>query len=87
MQYSLILMDFSMPQMDGVTATKQIREIWQGQIDPEDGRIQPAIIGLTGHVGDKFKKQGMAAGMDDLLYKPLYNNVLKSLLEKHELIN
>ena len=69
-QYALILMDFSMPQMDGVLATEKIRAMLQ----PNE---QPKIIGLTGHVGDTFKQNGLNAGMDDIIYKPLYSNTLK----------
>lgn len=33
---------------------------------------QPIIIGVTGHVLDKYKKDGVDAGMDQIYSKPLY---------------
>ena len=78
-QYALILMDFSMPRMDGVEATEKIRALLEGQ-------EQPKIMGLTGHVGDTFKQSGVKAGMTDIIYKPLYSHTLKLLLEKEQLI-
>ena len=43
-------------------------------------------MGVTGHVLEKFKKEGIRAGMDEVLDKPLYNHVLKSALIKYQLI-
>lgn len=59
----LILMDLSLPRMDGWTAAKQIKE------DPELTHIP--IIALTAHamVGDR--ERALAAGCDDYLAKPI----------------
>jgi len=65
--------------MDGVQATEKIRTM----LEPSQ---QPKIIGLTGHVGGTYKQNGLNAGMDDIIYKPLYSNTLKLLLEKEKLI-
>ena len=69
--YKLILTDFNMPVCDGIKATSMIRDhlTHQLSIKRED---QPLIIGVTGHVLDKFKNEGLKAGMDRILEKPCY---------------
>lgn len=62
--YDLILMDCSMPVMDGYEATREIRE--RGS----DGRM-PYIIGLTGHTGKGAEKRCLESGMDHYLSKPI----------------
>jgi CheY-like chemotaxis protein/signal transduction histidine kinase len=60
----LVLMDVSMPEMNGIEATRRIRE------QVRDDASQPAIIGMTDHflAGDRIKC--LAAGMDDYVLKP-----------------
>ncbi len=64
--YSVVLMDVQMPEMDGFTATKKIREAEKNSNLPHT-----PIIGMTAHalVGDKDKC--IAAGMDAYLSKPI----------------
>jgi len=63
--YDLILMDVQMPLMDGIETTTQIRKCEQ-----EGGGHIP-IIGLTAHAMKGDREQGLAAGMDEYLVKPL----------------
>ncbi len=67
--YRLILMDCSMPIMDGYEATREIRE----RID--EGRV-PYIIGLTGHTGKGAEERCLESGMDHYLSKPIEPNRL-----------
>jgi PAS domain S-box-containing protein len=60
--YDLILMDVQMPEMDGLTATRQVR----GQFSR-----QPWIIGLSANAFAEDQEVALAAGMDDYLVKPL----------------
>ena len=57
-KYNMIFTDFQMPIMDGTTATKKIRQVLKEKFDVniED---QPAIIGVTGHVDERFKADGI----------------------------
>jgi CheY-like chemotaxis protein len=62
--YDVILMDWHMPEMNGLEATMAIRR----ELPPER---QPWIIGLTANamIGDREKC--IQSGMDDYLSKPL----------------
>ena len=68
----MILMDVQMPEMDGFTATKEIRKL-----EERDNLDATPIIGMTAHalIGDKDKC--VAAGMDSYLPKPLVEADLK----------
>ena len=85
MRYKIILTDFKMPVMDGIDATKHIRQILTDsyKLNRED---QPKILGVTGHVLNSYKKKGLKAGMDDVLSKPLYIDELKKVLISNNLI-
>ena len=61
--YNLILMDWQMPEMDGVEATRQIREI----VGHES-----AIIFLTAYRWDDILEDALKAGVDSFLPKPLF---------------
>jgi len=61
-EYGMILMDVSMPVMDGIEATKLIREQEQAS-----KRKRVPIIAVTG-ISDR--ESCLAAGMDDFMTKP-----------------
>ncbi len=76
--YALVLMDVQMPETDGLTATKMIR-------DPGSGVIEPniPIIAMTANAGREDREKCKSAGMDDYLSKPVSPEELFAVLEKH----
>ena len=71
--YDLVLMDVMMPELDGVSATRQIREL-----PGEQSRVP--IIGLTANVSEKDHAAFRAAGMDMVLTKPIRYRQVQELL-------
>lgn len=72
--YDLVLMDIQMPLMDGLTATRYIRE------DPRFDRLP--IIAMTAHAMKADYQESLAAGMQEHVTKPinpelLYETILR----------
>lgn len=74
--YDLVLMDCEMPEMDGFTATEQIRAWEQKQ-----GLAPVPIIALTAHILPEHRDRARAAGMDGHMAKPVELTQLRALLE------
>ena len=72
----LILMDVSMPVMNGLDATAAIRAL-----DQDRGR-HTTIIGLTANVLKGDREKCLAAGMDDYLSKPIELATLEAAILK-----
>ncbi len=64
--YQLIFMDIQMPVMDGLEATRQIRQLESE--NPGEKRVK--IIALTANSQQQDKENCLAAGMDDYINKP-----------------
>jgi len=72
----LILMDISMPEMNGMEASMAIREI-----ERESGG-HVTIVALTAHVLRGDREKCIAAGMDDYMPKPISPRSLTERLEQ-----
>lgn len=73
---SLVLMDVSMPQMNGLDATRAIREI-----EAKQDRHTP-IIAITAHAIKGDMERCLEAGMDDYISKPVSPDALEAKIRK-----
>lgn len=71
--YDLVLMDLQMPDMDGLTATRQIRQRW---------KHPPYIVAMTASDYPQDREDCQQAGMEDYLCKPFRINDLMGVLER-----
>jgi signal transduction histidine kinase/DNA-binding response OmpR family regulator len=71
--YDIIFMDLQMPIMDGLTATKHIRQMPQRQ---------PWIIGISANSFSESQKSALAVGMNEYLTKPLHSEGLIAAIKR-----
>jgi len=68
----LILMDLRMPEMDGFTATRLIKEI----------NPNIPIVVQTAYISSEDRQKSNEAGCDDFISKPISNDTLRLVIEK-----
>lgn len=77
--YNIVFMDCLMPEMDGYTATKEIR---QGKAGKENINIK--IVAMTANAMEGDREKCLAVGMDDYLAKPINPDVFQQILNHHQ---
>jgi CheY-like chemotaxis protein/nitrogen-specific signal transduction histidine kinase len=80
--YDFIFMDVQMPEMDGLEATRQIR---QRQLDPsQTGHFKSSIsiVAMTANAMQGDREKCLAAGMDDYIAKPIRPEEIRQMLER-----
>jgi signal transduction histidine kinase/CheY-like chemotaxis protein/predicted hydrocarbon binding protein len=77
-EVKLILMDVQMPVLDGLLATKAIREF-----ESLSGKKRTPIIALTAHAMKGDKEKCLEAGCDNYLSKPIMMEVLVGTIKKY----
>jgi CheY-like chemotaxis protein/HPt (histidine-containing phosphotransfer) domain-containing protein len=78
--YDVILMDVQMPEMDGLEATRLIRQRWPGN-------AVPRIIAMTANVTKDDRQACLEAGMNDYLPKPIRVEELMAALNRSQQSN
>jgi CheY-like chemotaxis protein len=74
-RYDVVLMDVQMPELDGLDATRSIRQRW-----PSGG--QPRIVAMTANAMQGDRELCLAAGMDDYISKPIHTEELVAALSR-----
>ena len=73
-QPELILMDLSLPKLDGLAATRRIRQ--------QDGLGQVPIVAVSAHDSPGSRSEALAAGCDEYVTKPIDFDQLSTLLHR-----
>jgi two-component system sensor histidine kinase/response regulator len=74
--FDLILMDMQMPEMDGIEATRLIRD-WE-----ERNKYRVPIVALTANAIKGDKEKCLENGMDDYITKPINKDLFFEVIEK-----
>ena len=80
--YSLVLMDYQMPEMDGYEATRLIRKQEQDPTQPCPWKAPVHIIALTASAMQGDREKCLAVGMDDYVSKPIRMPEMQAALER-----
>ncbi len=68
----LIIMDMEMPQLDGLNATRRIREV--------EGLDSVPIVAVSAYGADQFREQALAAGCDEYVSTPFEPDSLEGII-------
>jgi two-component system cell cycle response regulator DivK len=71
---TLILMDLSLPKLDGLSATRKIRE--------QKGAQKIPIVAVSAHEGPESRAEALAAGCDEYMTKPIDFDRLNAVLDR-----
>ena len=77
--FDVILMDVQMPEMDGLSATTEIR-----RLEEQLGWPRTPVVALTANAMDADRQRAMDAGMDDFIAKPIRKEMLFTVLARIE---
>ena len=80
--FDLVLMDVQMPELDGLSATTEVRRLFADRGDDGGLTGRPPIVALTANAFAEDRQACLNAGMDDYLAKPFERSDLAALLER-----
>ena len=80
LMYKLILLDYSMPDMDGPEVARQARKFFKEHSTSEADRLDPVICCCTAYTDATFMRQAFLAGMNKFLTKPVSDEELEECL-------
>ena len=72
-QFDVILLDIEMPLLDGWKALEILRT----------KNFSKPIIAISAHDDDSFKEKCLKHGFNDIIYKPIYKNIILNTIAKH----
>jgi CheY-like chemotaxis protein len=76
-QFSAVFMDIQMPRMDGISATRAIREY-----ESQEELQAVTVVALTGVVTEEKQKEAEASGFNEFFAKPVRLKALDGILER-----
>ncbi|WP_378924221.1 ATP-binding protein [Pelagicoccus mobilis] len=76
--FDLVLMDVRMPLMDGLEATRVIRE---KELDEASGRVP--IVAMTAHASERMRVECARVGMDGYMSKPIQFDQLENYIKRY----
>jgi CheY-like chemotaxis protein len=79
--YALVFMDAQMPDIDGVEATRRIREAQAAGNPSFPSNL--TIVAMTANAMTGDREICLAAGMDDYLAKPVKSGDLRKILDRY----
>ena len=79
-RYDVVFMDIQMPEMDGLEATRVVR-------NQRPAEFQPRIVAMTANAMPEDRETCLAAGMDDYLSKPIQIDELVRVLTESRVIS
>jgi len=74
--FDLVLMDVQMPEMDGLDATRALRD------RERETETHIPVVAMTAHAMEGDRERCLEAGMDDYVSKPINSDVLFEVIEK-----
>ena len=81
--YDIIFMDIQMPEMDGLTATREIRRLEAGYLRAHPGGERVPIVALSAYAHHTEQTRSLEAGCDEHISKPFSKQQLHSILGKY----
>ena len=78
-EFDLILMDMMMPEMDGLTATREIR---RREKESGPGKRHLPIVAMTANAMKGDREKCIEAGMDDYLTKPIKIDIINQVIDQ-----
>ncbi len=80
--YDFILMDVMMPEMDGLEATRVIRERQRDRTNFPNYKSPIIIVAMTASAMQGDREKCLAAGMDDYMAKPVRPEDMRAMMER-----
>ena len=80
--FDLVFMDVMMPEMDGLEATREIRQRQQDRATHKNFKSPMIIVAMTASAMPGDREKCLAAGMDDYLSKPVRPEDVRAVIER-----